>query len=101
MSRSAISGSVAVPETGIGRVCGVSASSAPRVTTSSAPSSSEAASSSAQNCRQRMLGSIPRSRMTSRVAPGGEQTESCVEGQVIRRMPSSVLPTVGRLTWKS
>ena len=92
---------MAVPETGTGRVCGVSASSAPRVTTSSAPSSSEAASSSAQNCRQRMFGSMPRSSMTSRNAPGGEQTDSCVEGQVMRRMPSSVLPTEGRFTWKS
>ena len=96
-----MSGSLAVPETGIGRVCGVSASSAPRVTTSSAPSSSEAASSSAQNCRQRMFGSMPRSRITSRSAPGGEQTDSWVEGQVIRRIPSSPVPTSGRFTWKS
>ena len=66
LSRSTRSGSVAVPVTGIGRVCGVSASSAPRVTTSSPPRSSQAASSSAQNWRQRMLGSMPRIRITSR-----------------------------------
>ena len=64
--------------TGIGRVCGVSASSAPRVTTSSPPSSSQAASSSAQNCRQRMLGSMPRIRITSRSRSGGEATAICV-----------------------
>ena len=40
LSRSTSSGSVAVPVTGIGRVCGVSASSAPRVTTSWPPRSS-------------------------------------------------------------
>jgi len=48
-----------------------------------------------------MFGSMPRSRITSRDAPGGEHTDSCVEGQVIRRIPSSFVPTVGRLTWKS
>jgi hypothetical protein len=92
---------VLVPVTGIGRVCGVSASSAPSVTTSSAPSSSAAASSSAQNCRQRMFGSMPRSRITSRSDPGGEATDSWVEGQVIRRFPCSSLPTIGRFIWKS
>ena len=71
LSRSTRSGSVAVPVTGIGRVCGVSASSAPRVITSSPPRSSQAASSSAQNCRQRMFGSMPRIRITSRSRSGG------------------------------
>ena len=51
--------------------------------------------------RQRMFGSMPRSSTTSRSAPGGEHTEIWVEGQVIRRMPSSLVPTTGRLTWKS
>ena len=101
LSRSTRSGSVAVPVTGIGRVCGVSASRAPRVTTSSPPSSSQAASSSAQNCRHRMLGSMPRTRTTSRSRSGGEATAIWVLGQVIRRWPRSSVPTIGRLTWKS
>ena len=92
---------MAVPLTWIGRVCGVSASSAPRVTTSSTPSSSAQASSSAQNWRHFMFGSIPRSSTTSRWEPGGRATYTCVEGQVIRRIPSSVALTSGRLTWKS
>ena len=60
-----------------------------------------AASSSAQNWRHFMFGSMPRSSTTSRCEPGGEATDSCVDGQVMRRMPSSVVPTRGRLTWKS
>jgi hypothetical protein len=48
-----------------------------------------------------MFGSMPRSRITSRNAPGGEHTSSWVDGQVIRRMPLSSVPTAGRLTWKS
>ena len=95
LSRSTSSGSVAVPVTGIGRVCGVSASSAPSVTTSSPPRSSHAASSSAQNWRQRMLGSMPRTRITSRSRSGGEATAIWVLGQVIRRCPCSSLPTIG------
>ena len=101
LSRSTRSGSVAVPVTGTGRVCGVSASSAPRVTTSPPPSSSHAASSSAQNCRHRMLGSMPRISTTSRSRSGGEATAIWVDGQVMRRCPISSLPTIGRLTWKS
>ena len=50
---------MAVPLTWIGRVCGVSASRAPSVTTSSTPSSSAQASSSAQNWRHFMFGSMP------------------------------------------
>ena len=101
LSRSTSSGSVAVPETGIGRVCGVSASSAPRVTTSRPPRSSQAASSSAQNSRHFMFGSMPRSRMMSRSRSGGEAIASWVPGQVIRRCPAGSVPTIGRLTWKS
>ena len=100
-SRSSRSSSVAVPLTWIGRVCGVSASSAPSVTTSSTPRSSAQASSSAQNWRHRMFGSMPRNRTTSRCEPGGRATYTWVEGHVIRRIPSSVAPTSGRLTWKS
>ena len=95
LSRSTRSGSVAVPVTGIGRVCGVSASRAPRVITSSPPRSSQAARISAQNCRQRMFGSMPRTRITSRSRSGGEAIASCVLGQVIRRCPSSSSPTSG------
>ena len=95
LSRSTRSGSVAVPVTGIGRVCGVSARRAPSVITSSPPRSSQAASSSAQNWRQRMFGSMPRIRITSRSRSGGEATAICVLGQVIRRCPSSSLPTIG------
>ena len=101
LSRSTSSGSVAVPVTGTGRVCGVSASSAPRVTTIWPPRSSAAASSSAQNCRQRMFGSMPRIRMTSRCRSGGLAIAICVLGQVMLRWPRSSVPTSGRLTWKS
>ena len=90
-----------IPVTGIGRVWGVSASSAPRVITSSPPRSSQAARSSAQNWRQRMFGSMPRTRITSRSRSGGDATAIWVLGQVIRRWPSSSEPTVGRFTWKS
>ena len=37
-------------------------------------------SSSAQNCRQRMFGSMPRSRITSRCEPGGGRRTSWVRG---------------------
>ena len=56
--------------TGTGRVCGVSASSAPSVTTVVTPSCSMCSSSSAQNRRQRMFGSMPCMSTTSRLAPG-------------------------------
>ena len=48
-----------------------------------------------------MFGSMPRSRITSRTEPGGEQIDSWVDGHVMRRIPSSFEPTEGRLTWKS
>ena len=99
LSRSSRSSSVAVPLTWIGLVCGVSASSAPRVSTSSTPSVSIAASTSAVNWRHRMLGSMPRSSTTSRGAPGGRATRISVRGHVIRRMPLASVPTSGRLTW--
>ena len=101
LSRSTSSGSVAVPLTGTGRVCGVSASRAPSVTTIWPPRSSAAASSSAQNCRHRMLGSMPRIKMTSRRRSGGLAIAIWVLGQVICRWPRSSVLTSGRLTWKS
>lgn len=89
------------PLTGTGRLCGVSPSSAPRMTTSSTPSSCAKPSSSLQYERQRMLGSIPRTRTRSRgLGSVTRTTESRVVGQVIRRTPPSS-QTVGRLTWKS
>ena len=63
--------SVALPVTGQGLVCGTSASSAPRVTTSSMPSSSRNPTIMSVNVRQRRFGSIPSSSTTSRSSPGG------------------------------
>ncbi len=94
-------GSEAEPETGTGRVCGLSASSAPRVTTSSTCNDSAAASSSSQKPRHRMLGSRPRSSTTSLSAPGGLQIDRRVVGQEIRRVTPSTNETIGRVTWKS
>jgi hypothetical protein len=87
--------------TGVGRVCGVSASIAPRATTVETSSSCRIAMSSAQKPRQRMLGSMPRMRTTSRSLPGGRATEMRVVGHSIRRLTPPISDTVGRLTWKS
>ena len=87
--------------TGVGRVCGVSASSAPRATTVCTSSSCRSAISSSQNPRQRMFGSMPRMRTTSRSLPGGRATEMRVVGHSIRRLTPPISDTVGRLTWKS
>lgn len=95
------SASDVTPLTGTGRVCGVSPSSAPRMTTISTPSSCAKARISLQNERQRIEGSIPRTSTRSRgFAPPIRTTESRVVGQVILRTPFSS-HTVGRLTWKS
>lgn len=95
------SASDVTPLTGTGRVCGVSPSSAPRMTTSSTPSSCAKPSSSLQNERHRIDGSMPRTRTRSRgLSPPTLTTESRVVGQVILRTPPSS-HTVGRLTWKS
>ncbi len=99
--RCARSASDVTPLTGTGRVCGVSPSSAPRMTTSSTPSSCAKASSSLQNERHRIDGSIPRTSTRSRgLSPPTRTTESRVVGQVTLRTPAS-MNTVGRLTWKS
>ena len=87
--------------TGTGRVWGVSASSAPRVTTVVTPRSSIWSSSSAQNLRHRMFGSMPCMSTTSRVAPGGRHTDSRVVGHSTRRVTPSTIRTVGLVTWKS
>ena len=60
------SGSSAVALTGMGRVCGASASSAPSVMTDRTPRSAAMSSSSAQYRRQRIDGSMPCTSTTSR-----------------------------------
>ena len=87
--------------TGVGRVCGESDSSAPRVTAVRTPSSRMISSSSSQKPRQRMLGSMPRTSTRSKSAPAGRHTDSRVVGQLIRRDTPSTSETVGRFTWKS
>ena len=87
--------------TGIGRVCGVSDSSAPSSTTVCTPSSRMISRISSQKPRQRMLGSMPRISTTSWLAPGGRHTENRVVGHSTRRVTPSTSETVGRFTWKS
>lgn len=55
-------------------------------------------SRSPQKLRQRIFGSIPRSSTTSRSLPGGEQTDSIVDGHWISLVTPSTWRTVGRLT---
>ncbi|CAM5477617.1 hypothetical protein SVIOM74S_02625 [Streptomyces violarus] len=99
--RPARSGSDVVPLIGTGRVCGVSPSSAPRTTTGSTPSSWAKPSSSLQNDRHRIDGSIPRTSTRSRgLSPPTRTTDNLVVGHVILRTPPSS-NTVGRFTWKS
>jgi hypothetical protein len=87
--------------TGIGRVCGESASSAPRSTTISASSSVKASTSSAQKRRQRMFGSIPWTSITSRPAGFLVGFSSRVVGQTRLCVAPSVTSVTGRVTWKS
>ncbi len=87
--------------TGTGRVCGESASSAPSSTTISARNSVKAATSSAQNRRQRMFGSIPCTRTTSRSAGFPVAASSRVVGHTSRCVAPSVTSVTGRVTWKS
>lgn len=99
--RWARSASDVVPLIGTGRVCGVSPSRAPRMTTSSTPSSCAKPSNSLQNERQRMDGSMPRTSTRSRgFSPPTRTTDNLVVGHVIFRTPASI-HTVGRFTWKS
>jgi hypothetical protein len=100
-SASIVSGSEAVPLTGTGRVCGLSASSAPSVMTSSTSSWAAIVTSSSQKPRQRMFGSRPAHEHHVAVGVGQRQTETRVVGQVIRRVAPSTSETCGRLTWKS
>ncbi len=98
--RSPRSGSRVVTETGTGRVCGVSASNAPRQNTCWAPLERSAEVSRLPNWRQRMFGSSPWTSTRSR-PPGSWAVRISVVGQVIARSPSGPVPTMGRLTWLS
>ncbi len=84
--------------TWMGRVCGVSDSSAPSVITVRTSSVRTTSRISSQNARQRMFGSMPRTRTRSNSAPGGRHHEMRVVGQVMRRDTPSTSDTVGRLT---
>ena len=59
------------PLTGTGRVCGVSASNAPNVTSSVTPARRARPTTVEQNARHLMFGSGARNSRTSRSAPGG------------------------------
>ncbi len=85
---------------GRGRVCGTSASSAPRVMKVETPTDWANSSSSMVKDRQRVDGSMPCTRMMSRSIPADVASRIRVVGQLIRRRPSSDT-TRGRLTWKS
>ena len=90
-----------VPVTGVGRVCGVSVSSAPNVMTFVTPRRSTWPSSSRQNAFQRRFGSIPLTSTTCRSVPGSCATDSRVVCQSMRRVTPPVRRTCGRVTWKS
>ncbi len=97
----ASSGSEAAAATGTGRVCGESASSAPSSTTVCTPRSVKDCTSSAAKPRQRMLGSMPCTRTTSRPMSSGVATDSRVVGQTSRSVRPSDTSITGRVTWKS
>ena len=84
-----------------GRVCGESLSRAPSRIACSTPRSWQSPMISAQKERQRMFGSIPRSRTTSRPASGGRASRRRVVGQTMFRCLPSPISTNGRVTWKS
>ena len=65
------------------------------------PSSRARSMISAQKARQRMFGSMPRTRMRSCADPGGRQRVSRVVGQSMARLTPSTIRAVGRDTWKS
>jgi hypothetical protein len=90
-----------VPLTGVGRVCGVSVSSAPSVMTFVTPSRSTYPSSSVQNARHRRFGSIPLTSTTCRSVPGICATDSRVVCHSMRRVTPSASFACGRVTWKS
>ena len=67
-----------------GRVCGTSASRAPRLIAIGAPKRSATPTSWSQNSRQRSAGSGPRTRITS--APGTDADHSPTVGHTIERL---------------
>ena len=87
--------------TDTGRVWGTSASRAPSVTTSWAPSASASSTTIWQNVRQRKEGSEPVSRMRSRGARGTRASNSSTAGHTISRVWPSTILTRGRVAWKS
>ena len=89
------SGSDALAETGTGRVCGVSASSAPIVITSSDSYLRASSTIVSENARQRMFGSVP---STIRRSCDGDANTS-VTGHSSRRTSPSTSCTVGRVCW--
>ena len=89
------------PLTGTGRVCGVSASSAPSVTTSVTPASRASPSTVEQKCFQRKFGSGALNSSTSRSDERGRACHRVGVGQCSTRAPSSSGCTMGRVTWKS
>jgi hypothetical protein len=56
---------------------------------------------SSQNERQRMFGSRPRTKTTSRRSATPDARVIRVVGQLTRRLTPSTSYTDGRLTWKS
>ena len=91
-------GSRVVVVTGTGRVCGVSASSAPSTNTREGFAERRAEVIRPPNWRQRRLGSMPSTRIRSR-PPASCAVLIRVVGQVISRSPSALSATSGRLTW--
>ena len=85
-SRAISAGSEASPVTETGRVWGTSASSAPSVTTSWAPSASTSSTISFENVRQRNEGSLPVSTIRSRGARGTRASNSSTAGHTISRV---------------
>ena len=94
-------GPTAAAVTGTGRVCGESASSAPSSTTISTPSSVKDSTSSSQNARQRMLGSIPCTSTMSRSAASGWPRTAAWSARPGARSGPSDTSMTGRVTWKS
>src|SRR3954454_22802638 len=84
-----------------GRVCGTSASSAPRLTTSCVPVASARSTIRREKLRQRMLGSEPCTRMRSRGARGTRAANTSTAGHSISRVRPSTSRIFGRVCWKS
>jgi hypothetical protein len=101
LRRSVSDASVDRPVTLTGRECGTSASRAPSVTTIWVPSTSARSTTSWQNVRQRMDGSLPDRRMRSRGARGTRAAKISSSGQSISRVRPSTIRTFGRVAWKS